>query len=348
MVAQIDGSYIRTRPSRLWARLLSYVLFEGRPLTTRGQWINPLVFAGFAAARALPQMKRVAAPVVILGAGRSGTTIRGVLMSMHRDVGFLNEPKAMWHAALSGGEDLIGSYDRGPARYRLDATDATPAVARAMHRQYGAYLRATLTRRVVDKYPELVFRLPFVRALFPDARFLFIARGGWDTCGSIRGWSARLGETRGGELHDWWGADGRKWRLLVEQIVPEHPDLAPHADEMMGWTAQEHRAVVEWIVTMREGLALARAHPDCVLHVPYEALCADPRGWMTRIAAFCGLAQDETFVEHAARTLSPAPPRAPFALPACLDAPFAQTMAALGYGGAPGIPPTDDTPGAST
>lgn len=120
MVAQIDRDYIRTRPTRLWARMLSYLAFEGRPLTTRGQWINPIVFAGFATARALPQLRSVKSPVFILGAGRSGTTILGILMSMHRKVGFLNEPKAMWHAATHGGEDLIGSYDRGPGCYRLN------------------------------------------------------------------------------------------------------------------------------------------------------------------------------------------------------------------------------------
>lgn len=331
MVAQIDSAYIRTRPSRLWARLLSYALFEGRPVTTKGQWINPLVFAGFSIARRLPQLKRVDRPVLILGAGRSGTTILGILLSMHRDVGFLNEPKAMWHAAIRGGEDLIGSYDSGPARYRLTESDATPEVARAMRRAYAAYLRLSLTSRVVDKYPELIFRLPFVRAIFPDAKFLFIARGGWDTCGSIEGWSARLGQEKDGEVHDWWGVDSRKWRLLVEQIVPEHPDLAAHADEMLGWTSQTQRAVVEWIVTMREGLAAVAAAPDDVLHVPFEALCADPRAWMERIAAFANLPPDAVFLDHAERTLAPVAPKAPFALEPCLQDPFAETMKRLGY-----------------
>ena len=331
MVAQIDRHYIRTRPSRLWSRLISYGLFEGRPLTTRGQWINPLVFAHFALEAQLPPLKRSKAPIFVLGAGRSGTTILGILLSMHCDVGFLNEPKAMWHAALGGGEDLIGSYDRGAARYRLDAADATPEVIRTLHHIQGAYLRLTGTRRVVDKYPELVFRLPFVKAIFPDARFLFIARNGWDTCASIKGWSGRHGTEADGESHDWWGADSRKWHLLVDQIVPEHADLALHAAEMRGWTDQEQRAIVEWIVTMREGHALAQAHPDEVLHVPYEEMCAAPRDWMTRIANFAGLSGDETFLSYAEEKLTEAQRHAPFALAPCLEAPFDETMRRLGY-----------------
>ncbi len=331
MVAQIDGHYIKTRPVRLWSRLLSYGLFEGRPLTTKGRWINPVVFAHFGLARRLPQLKAVEKPVFIVGAGRSGTTILGVLMSMHPKVGFLNEPKAMWHAAMGGGEDLIGSYNRGAARYRLRAEDATPPVARAMRRHYGSYLWATLTSRVVDKYPELIFRRPFVRAIFPDAKFLFIARSGWDTCGSIEQWSARLGGKIGGETHDWWGADGRKWQLLVDQIVPEHPDLAPYVAAMKGWSAQTQRAVVEWIVTMREGHALALAHPQSVLHVTYEEICAAPREWMYRIAQFCDLPQDETSLAYAEAKLSTVSAKPPFALEPCLEAPFADTMARLGY-----------------
>jgi hypothetical protein len=331
MPAQIDGVYVRTRPSRLWARLLSYGLFEGRPLTTRGQWLNPLVFAGYRLWQRLPQLRPVTAPVFIVGAGRSGTTILGVILSMHRHIGFLNEPKALWHQALGGGEDLIGSYDRGEARYRLGPDSATATARQAMHRIYGAYLRITGTRRVVDKYPELVFRLPMVRAIFPDGKFLFIARNGWDTCGSIKGWSARLGSEKDGEVHDWWGANDRKWHLLVDQIVPEHPDLAPHAERMRTWTEQDQRAVVEWIVTMREGHALAQAHPDTVLHIPFEDMCADPAAWMERIAAFTGLAADPVFLRFARAKLETVPGKPPFPLDPCLEAPFAQTMALLGY-----------------
>ncbi len=74
--------------------------------------------------------------------------------------------------------------------------------------------------------------MPFIKALFPDAKFIFLKRNGWDTCGSIENWSSRLGNIKAGESHDWWGVNNRKWHSLVEQLVPEHPDLAPLKDEM--------------------------------------------------------------------------------------------------------------------
>lgn len=330
MVAQIDGDYIRARPGKLYSRLVSYGLFEGRPLTTRGRWINPLVFGLFALEKRLPVMRPVKEPVFILGTGRSGTTILGIVLSMHRDVGFLNEPKALWHSAY-GAEDLIGSYSRGPARYRLDETDATPAVVQAMHRLFSAYLLGSGSRRVVDKYPELIFRVPFVRAIFPDAKFLFLARNGWDTCHSIEHWSERLGEQRNGEVHDWWGVDSRKWNLLTEQLVPADEELAPHMDVIRGFKRHTDRAAVEWILTMREGLRLRARHPDCVHTVLYEDLVNRPAEALAALRAFCNLGEDATFDEYARRVLRPAPRKAPCELHPCIRDAFDSTMRMLDY-----------------
>lgn len=330
MIAQLDALYLRIRPWKLWGRLVSYALFEGRPLTTRGRWINPLVFVLFAFAKRLPLLRKVRKPIFILGTGRSGTTVLGMVLSMHREVGFLNEPKAMWHA-LHGGEDLIGSYTRGPASYRIGSDAATIDCIRGAHRLFGVYLAAVFSGRVVDKYPELIFRVPFVKAIFPDAKFLFLVRNGWDTCHSIQGWSARLGGSMGEEVHDWWGADRRKWNLLLDQIVPEHADLLPHVSEMRGWTSQIDMAAVEWIVTMREGLALLWQYPSDVLRVDYEKLCASSREQLDEMKRFAELTQDESFMRYGIETLKPVEGRGAFELHPAIVGPFRETMAQLGY-----------------
>ena len=240
LVAQVDNAYIRSRPSRLWPRLLGYLLFEGRPLTTRGRWFNPVVFGFAQLLRVLPPLRRVEAPIFILGTGRSGTTILGIVLSMYRAVGFLNEPKAIW-AGLHPGEDLIGSYNRNAADYRLGTKDASPGIVRGAHRVFGGYLKLSGTRRIVNKYPEMIFRTDFLRTIFPDARFLFLSCVGVATCGSIRHRSERLGKKVKGEIHDWWGLDDRKWRLLIDQIVPDHPDLSSYVDEMARLTHETAR-----------------------------------------------------------------------------------------------------------
>lgn len=331
MVAQLDRHYVSTRPWKVWSRLLAYTLFEGRPLTTRGRWINPVVTAFLRGVQALPGLRDMAGPIFIIGTGRSGTTIFGKLLSMHRDVAFLNEPKLLWHL-VHPGEDVIGSYADAPGRFVLGADDATDARARALRRAYGALGRLGLASRVVDKYPELIFRVPFVRAMFPDARFLFLIRRGWDACTSIASWSDRHGRGEPGAKEDWWGLDDRKWEILVEELVPGDPDLGPHAGALAETTCHTTRAVVEWIVTMRAGLAARAADPDAIVTVRYEELAGEPARVLAEVLEACDLPPDPILVRYAGEVMSPPPPRERFDLPGWLEEPFRAVHGALGYG----------------
>ena len=343
MPAQLDRAYVAARPSKALGRLLAATAFEGRPLSARARWLNPLVFATLAAARALPPLAPVRAPLFLIGTGRSGTTWLGKVLSLHPEVGFLNEPKALWHAAIPD-EDLVGSYSRTPARLHLDQRDATPHAARTLARGYGAFLRLTGTRRVLDKYPELVFRVDCVRALFPDARFLLLVRDGADICRSVAAWSAAHGEGR----VDWWGRERRKFRILVEQGAAREPDLAGAGPELSALTRQEDMAALEWLLAMRAGYAAAERHPRHVLAVRYEDLVGRPRESVARALGFAGLTSDERVLAYAQKSARVGGPPAPLELAPILRGPFERTENALLAGpthpGAPGsspaLPPT--------
>lgn len=330
MIAKLEADYIRTRPSKAAARVLSHLLFQGRPLTTRWRWLNPLLFAQFTLIKRLPQLAKVQKPIFIVGVGRSGTTILGHVLSIHPQVGFLNEPKALWHAVYSG-EDLIGSYSRGPARYRLRTEDATMEVRRAAHRLYGYYSVLTGSKRIVDKYPEMIFRTPFIRAIFPDAKFLFLVRNGWDTVQSIEGWSQRNGTTNEGELHDWWGVNNRKWRLLLEQVVASDPTFSNIYRDGIDFSSHTDRAAVEWVATMKEGLKLMKENPRQFHMVRYEDMTASPEESLIEVARFCELPPDKPFLAYASRVLQPRPPRDPVDLDPSLRPIFDATMESLGY-----------------
>ena len=330
IVAQIDSRYIKFRPTKLVSRLISYALFEGRPVTTKGQWINPALFAHFALEKRLPQLRLVEKPVFILGTGRSGTTILGIVLSMHRDVGFLNEPKAMWHA-IYPDEDVIGSYSRGVANYRLDAEHASDDVKHNAHRLFGAYLASVFSRRVTDKYPELVFRIPFVREIFPDAQFIFLVRNGWDTCASIDKWSVRCGEQNNGEVHDWWGVDQRKWRLMLKELIEPDPYFTDIKEAAISFDRHIDMAALEWVVTMREGMRRMKENSECLRMVRYEDLVEAPRRTLVEIADFANFSNDETFLKYGESVLKPSPRHKEFNMCPALRPLFDETMQALGY-----------------
>jgi len=329
MVAQIDSRFVRSSLKKAWSRYLSYALYEGRPLTTKGRWINPLVFFLYRLQAILPTGKSVVKPVFILGVGRSGTTILGVTLAMHRDVGFLNEPKALW-SYLYEKEDVIGSYQEEPGFYRLDGSVTTERMKRKAHRIYGNYLRLAGASRVVDKYPELIFRTEFVRSLFPDARFLFLYRDGRDTCYSIRQWSQSFGSAKHGDTQDWWGQNDRKWHLLCDQIVAADSILGQHVDAIRQYDDHVYRAAVEWTVTMKEGLMLMAQKPDAILGVKYEDYVRDVET-RRRVLKFCDLCSDERYERYCTAVLESPSHHPDISLPHEIDDEFMRVMGQLGY-----------------
>ncbi len=331
MIAQLSSDYIRTRPMKTVTRLMSYAFFEGRPVTTKGRWINPLVFSLLnRISGSKRRFKPVKKPIFILGTGRSGSTILGIVLSMHKEVGYLNEPKAMWHV-IHPHEDIIGNYTRSDAKYRLTAADATDEMRRCAAQLFGAYLSATGSNRIVDKYPELIFRVDFVQALFPDARFIFLVRNGWDTCRSIANWSERLGIQVEDETHDWWGVNSRKWKLLAEQLVTTDAGFKDIVEDVSNFDQHLDRAAVEWVVTIREGLKLRQNLPDCIYTLRFEELTSKPEETLLALCDFLELPLDKTFLDYARRTLHPVPPRTPFDLHRSIEPIFFDTMAKLEY-----------------
>jgi hypothetical protein len=327
LIAQLDRAAVRARPGLVPQRLLAWALFEGRPVTTRGRFLNPLVGALARLLVRLPIEARAGdRPIFVLGTGRSGTTWLGRTLALHRSLALLNEPKALWHVACPG-QDVIGSYERAAGRLNLAATDATPQVARRARRLHGAYARICGAARVLDKYPEMIFRVDFLRAIFPEARFLVTLREGAATARSIAAWSERHGRYTNGRRHDWWGVDDRKWHALVDERVPGEADLAPASAALRALEDGLARAALEWVVTTRVALELGES-PDVRL-VRLETLAAAPVEELRAILAWCGLADDPVLLEYARGAARPAPSAPALDLDEPLASAFARTQAAL-------------------
>ncbi|QID16768.1 sulfotransferase [Nitrogeniibacter mangrovi] len=337
MVAQIDSTYRQYGLKKTLRRLVSYGAFEGRPLTTRGRWINPVVFRFLKGLAQFPGQPQLRAPIFITGLGRSGTTILGVLLSVHQDVAFLNEPKAMWHL-IDPSQDLNANYSDTGGCYELDPASIDADTRRRAHRLFRRYAGLVGAKRVVDKYPELIFRVDYVRTLFPDARIVFITRRGPDAVPSVVKWSERLGVSDGDCRDDWWGRNDVKWAYLCEQVLMRYPRYASVRKHATPALDQENRAALEWIVTMDRGLQEMQAHPELVHRISYEDLLADTDHALAALLDFCGLDHDASVFQYAKTRLhdNPAKPW-PNLLPE-VHALFAETMANLGYHNEPSRP----------
>jgi len=331
MIAQIDRDYLKYGMARVARRVASYGLYEGRPLTSKGRFINPLVFAWLNTLASLPGLPVVDRPVFITGLGRSGSTVLGILLSLHRQVGYLNEPKALWHV-IDPRQDINGNYSSMGARFRLTASDVNADAVQCAHRLFNRYLHLTASSRVVDKYPELIFRVDYVRAIFPDAKFIFITRSGADVVPSVVQWSERLGVKSGEHTDNWWGRDDIKWHYLREQLILDDPAYESVWPVATADLDHINRAALEWVVAMREGLEQEQRHPDAVIRVAYEALLANPVGELERLQQQCGLEElDPLVVDYAQKRLHNNPAKGWPELHPAVDAVFRKTMTRLGY-----------------
>ncbi|OQA07302.1 MAG: Sulfotransferase domain protein [Bacteroidetes bacterium ADurb.Bin397] len=302
MIAQLTGDYIRNSFSKTYIRLLSYFFFEGRPATTSGQWFNPITFFFLrkaAASKIIPSAKK---PVFITGTGRSGSTILGMVLSVHNQLGFMNEPKAIWNVAHPH-DDLIGSYSKTEGRFFLTAADAQESVKQKVLGIYSSFLRLTGVNFVVDKYPEMIFRVSFLNEIFDKPKFIFLYRNAWETISSTAKWSTDHTDATASE--NWWGVENRKWKLLLEQLVPFDEFLSPHKNLVAAITSETDKAAVEWILTMNQGLKMMQQFPDQVLPVSYEDLTTKTTSTLERISGFCGLTTDSGMLNYAQKVLHP-------------------------------------------
>lgn len=330
MVAQIDRQYLGLGLARTLRRLFSYGLFEGRQATTRGQWFNPLVFALLRVLALAPGQPRIDRPIFITGLGRSGTTILGLVLSVHHEVGFLNEPKAIWHV-IDPRQDINGNFGGSAPRFRLGAADVSDAARQRAQRMFARYLGIVGATRLVDKYPEQIFRVPYIRALFPDARFIFIHRSGVDACQSIVRWSERLGRETADGTEDWWGRNDSKWRNLWAELIAADPEYGDIAALDPATLDHANRAAVEWIVTMREGLSQSRQNPDFIVRVRYEDLLDRPDTELRALLQACDLPHDAAVLDYARARLYENPAKPMPLLVSPVQYWFDRTMTDLGY-----------------
>jgi Sulfotransferase family len=211
------------------------------------------------AARRRPVQDPPDRPIFIVGSPRSGTTLLFHMLRSHQNV---------W-AMPSEGHTLWNAYQH-PAK---KAWSSDRAVEGDMSPRERAYVYTAIhdlagDRRFVDKTPKNVLKLPYLAALFPTARFVFIKRDGRSVVGSlIEGWQKRRGISYRLpirlRLSDY---DGRLWSFI----------LPPGWRDLVG-TSIADVAAFQYASSCEHVLADGAALPEgTFVEVSYETLVTDP------------------------------------------------------------------------
>jgi len=234
------------------------------------------------------------APVFIVAAPRSGSTLLFETLAAHGGVATLGG-EAHWLV-----EGLPELRPGGPVTdsNRLTAAAATPAVRAALLGSVAARLvdsrgEPAAGRPLVflEKTPKNALRIPFLRAVFPDARFVFLWRDPRANVSSIlEAWRAG-GWITYPELPGWDGP----WSLLLPPQWQQQRGRS--LEEIAAWQWDSaNRCIVD---------DLAAVPRDRWTVLSYDALCHSPRATVERLCTRLGLPPDARL---AARLAAPLPP----------------------------------------
>lgn len=146
--------------------------------------------------QALASLKgRIERPIFIIGAARSGTTMLAeTILSRHPDIAYLSEPNPTW-----GFGNAYKPHDV------LTESDVTQRGANHIRKVFEKFLISSGKRRFMEKTPRNCLRMPYIRKIFPDAKFVHVIRDGRDVAVSASiEWRGRPGDA----------LDGRELREL--------------------------------------------------------------------------------------------------------------------------------------
>lgn len=238
-------------------------------------------------------------PVFLVSPPRSGSTLMFETLVGAPGVHTIGDES---HALIEGVPGLAPN----PANdsNRLTAAHATDAIAGQLRQRFFDALRDRDGRppagspvRMLEKTPKNALRIPFLKAVFPDARFVYLHRDPRQVLASmIEGWNSGH-FVMYPKLPGW---QGPPWSFL---LTPDWQALSgkPVADIVAG----------QWETATRVMLDdLAALDPADWTGVDHDAFLADPQGTVRRIADWAGWGWDRELGElpHSKYTLTPPSP----------------------------------------
>lgn len=241
-----------------------------------------------AAPAPIPRFDR---PVFIVAAPRSGSTLLFETLAAN---------EALWTIGGEGHEHVehiapLDPQNRDFESNRLTAADATGETAALLRAAYAAGLRMMdgTTRyaamgsarppavRLLEKTPKNALRIPFLKAVFPDAKFIFLHReAGPNISAIMEAWRSGRFVTYP-SLPDW---DGPPWSLL---LIPGWRDL--NAAELAEIAMRQWRDTNR---TIKADLANLAAEDWC--SIGYEDFLRDPAASLKKLCAFADVPFGDT------------------------------------------------------
>ncbi|WP_036484767.1 sulfotransferase [Myxosarcina sp. GI1] len=246
-------------------------------------------------------------PIFILGAPRSGTTWLGKTFEQHPDIDCWYENNAVWSWGNSRNANDV-----------LTEQNLTPKIKSYIKKRFAKRLEKSGKKYIVDKTPRNCLRIPFLHAVFPDAKVIMLIRDGrsvinstkkelnkpkgipwieirnrlknvsfWEWYTLIPRVSSRLKSMLGVEL-DFWGARPPGWSEWIDKY------------------STQTLLAKQWAATMTIGIKEGRKLPsDRYIEVRYEDLINNPQEEFTKLINFLDIENPSPIIDFAKTTGDP-------------------------------------------
>jgi Sulfotransferase family len=227
---------------------------------------------------ALMRGARVERPIFIVGAPRSGTHMLFLILrtSSRLEHWRPTEAHEVWeydyHPAFRGWDSNV-----------LDESDAEPQAIARIQRRF--FLATGSGRRLLDKTPRNSLRVPFVDAVFPDARYIWLRRDGRDNVNSlINAWrSPRYRTYLLPQPHRIAGTDPRWWKFV---LYPGWRDDSEGPLEVV--------CARQWSICNERLMdSAAEIGSERWIDVDHDALVANPEGEIERLLEWLQLPSED-------------------------------------------------------
>lgn len=239
-------------------------------------------------------------PIILFGNTRSGTTIVQKVISTHPNVVGWYEPNPIWMYP-----------DPGRIHDEFDKSDASKKTKHYIRKRFLKYQEHHGNRVIMEKTPQNILRIPYVREIFPDATFLFIVRDPFSFISSVeykwqltvtgRGILRRLKDTPLASLPYWvkrYTIQQYNKRFLHKKYLsiwgPRYKGIQDdlETNDLLTVIARQ------WSVpSMKSAQDMESFDDGQILKLRYEDFVDDPISNLEDICAHCGLDMSSDMVE---------------------------------------------------
>ena len=237
-------------------------------------------------------LKKIVNPVFIVGAPRSGTSLLGQILGKADNIYYLPEPRFIW-TNLDRRLDIWDyKYPIKWGKLFWKETDINQAMASRLARWLHYELFFSRGSRLVEKTPLNVFRMTWLFAMFPEAKFIHLIRHGKDVALSAA------------EQFSRWFPQGYWESSRHYGIFKDYASSDPLLGDKLSHITEDMdnypRGLFIWLCSVTAGRkAGEQIGPGQYLEVQYEALTDNPTRSLEEMFSFIDEPLNQEMIHYA-------------------------------------------------